>query len=88
MAQATINIQADADLKQDFERLCRDVGMNPSTAFTVFMKQSVRDNKLPISLEGDKYAISKEELLRRIRMMEDGYRTEKTMEELEAMENE
>lgn len=88
MAQANINIRTDADLKRDFERLCQDIGMNVSTAFNVIMKQSVRQNQLPVTLEGDKNIVSKEELLRRIAMMDSGYRVEKTMEELEAMENE
>lgn len=88
MAQANINIRVDADLKQDFERLCRDIGMNISTAFNVIMKQSVRENQLPVQLKGDPYAISKEELLHRIALLDEGYKVEKTMEELEAMENE
>lgn len=88
MAQANINIRTDADLKRDFERLCQDIGMNLSTAFTVFMKQSVREHQLPVNLKGDQYAISKEELLRRIALMDEGYKVEKTMEELEAMEHE
>lgn len=88
MAQANINIRTDADLKQDFERLCRDIGMNVSTAINVIMKQSVRENQLPVKLKGDPYAISKEELLQRIALLNEGYKVEKTMEELEAMENE
>lgn len=55
MAQANINIRTDADLKQDFERLCRDVGMNLSTAINVFMKQSVNKNRIPLSLDGDPF---------------------------------
>lgn len=88
MAQANINIRVDADLKRDFERLCRDVGMNLTTAINVFMKQSVNKNRIPLSLEGDPYRITDEEMSRRIAAMDAGYRVEKTMEELEAMENE
>ncbi len=61
MEQATISIRTDAALKRDFERLCRDVGMNMTTAFNVFMKQSVRKNALCLSLEGDKYRLTEEE---------------------------
>lgn len=71
MAQATISIRADADLKRSFERLCHDVGMNMSTAFNVFMRQSVRKNRLPLSLEGD-YVVTEEELLRRAADMDAG----------------
>ncbi len=55
MAQSNVNIRMDADLKQSFERLCHDVGMNLTTAFTIFAKQSVRQNKLPIELSGDPF---------------------------------
>lgn len=88
MAQANINIRTDADLKRDFERLCQDIGMNISTAFNIFMRQSVNKNRISLSLEGDPYRITDEEMSRRIAAMDAGYRVEKTMEELEAMENE
>lgn len=55
MAQATINIRTDAELKQSFERLCQDVGMNLTTAFNIFMKQSVRENKISVALNGDPF---------------------------------
>ena len=55
MAQTNINIRTDADLKRDFERLCQDIGMNVSTAFNVIMKQSVRQNKIPVELIGDPF---------------------------------
>lgn len=55
MAQTTISIRMDGELKQNFERLCRDIGMNVSTAFTIFAKQSVRENRLPVSLSVDPF---------------------------------
>lgn len=55
MAQSTINIRMDADLKQSFERLCQEIGMNMTTAFTIFAKQSVREQKLPVRLKVDPF---------------------------------
>ena len=55
MAQATVRFRMDDELKHDFERLCRDVGMNLTTAFTIFAKQSVRANKISVSLSGDPF---------------------------------
>lgn len=55
MAQANINIRMDADLKRRFELLCKELGLNLTTAFTIFAKQSVRENKLPVSLEMDPF---------------------------------
>ena len=55
MAQTTIHIQVDAELKEDFERLCHDIGMDMTTAFTVFMKQCVRKNKLFLDLSSEAF---------------------------------
>ncbi len=55
MAQSTVSIRMDSELKQSFERLCRDVGLNLTTAFTIFAKQAVRENKISVSLEGDPF---------------------------------
>lgn len=55
MAQTSISIRMDAELKAEFDRLCRDVGMSMSTAINVFIKQSVNKNKIPLSLDGDPF---------------------------------
>lgn len=89
MAQTTISIRMDGELKQSFERLCRDIGMNVSTAFTIFAKQSVRENRLPVSLSVDPFYSEEnmEELIRRAKDPNPKFIV-KTMEELEAMEDE
>ena len=91
MAQANINIRTDADLKRDFERLCQDIGMNVSTAFNVFMKQSVRENQLPVKLKGDPIRggiITKEELLAATEELDAGLGLKMTEEEFEAFSRE
>lgn len=87
MEQVNICIPTDAVLKRDFERLCRDVGLDINTVLTMLMKQSVRKHELPLSMKGDKYRITEEELLRRIARVEDGYYVEKTIEELDVVED-
>ncbi len=47
MATTNITIRMDADLKKQAEELFSDLGMNLTTAFTVFAKQAVREQKLP-----------------------------------------
>ena len=49
MAQTNVNIRMDAELKRQFEEFCADVGM--STAFTVFAKKTVRENRIPFSVD-------------------------------------
>ena len=36
MAQTSINIRMDEDLKKQFDVFCSDIGMSMSTAFCVF----------------------------------------------------
>lgn len=57
MAQTNINIRIDEDLKKKFEAFCAEIGMNMTTAFCVFAKAAVRQNKIPfeISADGDPF---------------------------------
>ncbi len=50
---ANINIRIDEDLKQSFEEICSALGMNMSTAFTIFAKKVAREKRIPfdVSLE-------------------------------------
>ncbi|MCO6559133.1 MAG: type II toxin-antitoxin system RelB/DinJ family antitoxin [Bifidobacterium sp.] len=45
MAKLTMNI--DPELKTDAAELFEDMGLNMTTAITMFLKQSVRDGMLP-----------------------------------------
>ncbi len=47
MSTTNITIRMDADLKKQAEELFSDLGMNLTTAFTVFAKQAVREQQLP-----------------------------------------
>ena len=47
MAQAAFSVRMDADLKKQFEALCKDFGMNVTTAITVFAKAVVREREIP-----------------------------------------
>ena len=51
MAQTTLSIRIDENLKKQLERLCSDFGMNISTAITVFAKAVVRQQRIPFEIE-------------------------------------
>ena len=53
MAQTNVNIRMDAELKRQFEAFCADVGMSMTTAFCVFAKKAVRENRIPFEVSGD-----------------------------------
>jgi DNA-damage-inducible protein J len=54
MAQTNINIRMDEDLKKQFDSFCSDIGMNMTTAFCVFAKTVVREQKIPFEIKSSK----------------------------------
>lgn len=48
MANTSINIRMDADLKRQFEAFCADMGMTMTTAFNVFARKAVREYRIPL----------------------------------------
>ena len=53
MANTSINIRMDADLKRQFEAFCSDMGMTMTTAFNVFARKAVREYRIPFEISGD-----------------------------------
>lgn len=53
MAQTNINIRMDENLKQQFEYLCGELGLNMTTAFNIFAKTVVRQRKIPFEISLD-----------------------------------
>ncbi len=45
-----ITIRMDSDLKVKADELFNDLGMNISTAFNVFVRQSVREGRIPFNI--------------------------------------
>ena len=92
MAQTNVNIRMDEDLKKQFEAFCSEVGLNMTTAFNVFARATVRQQRIPfeIALETDPfYSETNQKRLRKsLTNLEQGKFIVKTMDELEAMERE
>ena len=53
MPSVNINIRMDADLKNQFDAFCRDVGLTMTAAFNVFAKKSVTEHRIPFSIGSD-----------------------------------
>lgn len=54
MAQTSINIRMDETLKQQFDHLCGELGLSMSTAFTIFAKTMVRQQRIPFDVALEK----------------------------------
>jgi len=55
MATTSITIRMDENLKKQAEILFDEIGMNMTTAFTVFVKAAVRKQRIPFELEADPF---------------------------------
>jgi DNA-damage-inducible protein J len=54
---AQVNIRIDDTLKEEADSLFEELGMNMSTAFTIFIRQALRQRGIPftITAETDPY---------------------------------
>lgn len=50
MATTNISIRMDSELKAQAEELFSELGMNLSTAFNVFVRQSLREGGIPFEI--------------------------------------
>ena len=50
MAQTTLSVRMDEDLKKGLEAFCADVGMNTSVAVNMFAKAVLRERRLPFDV--------------------------------------
>ena len=50
MATTNLNIRIDAELKKQSEQIFNELGLNMSTALTVFLRQTVRSNGIPFEM--------------------------------------
>ena len=91
MAETTnLNIRIDKDLKEQAEVFFNELGLNMSSAFNIFVRQSLRQGKIPfeLSLATDNfYSAANMAVLRKsIREAEEGKFVTKTLDELTALE--
>lgn len=51
MTLATFSARMDETLKRDFDALCNEFGMNAATAFNIFVRAVVREQKIPFEIK-------------------------------------
>ncbi|WP_370838604.1 type II toxin-antitoxin system RelB/DinJ family antitoxin [Megasphaera sp.] len=50
MAQTGVCFRIDTELKKDFEQFCSSVGLSMSTAVMLFIKTTVREQRIPFEI--------------------------------------
>jgi DNA-damage-inducible protein J len=90
MAQTLVNFRIDEETKKEMEKVCDELGMTVTTALNIFIKKMTREKRIPFDVSIDPfYSKSNMKAINEsIKELEEGKVIIKTMEELEAMENE
>jgi DNA-damage-inducible protein J len=70
MAQTTLNVRIDEDVKKGLEDFCFAVGMNVSVAVNMFAKTVVREQRLPFEIAVNRPNIETLEAIAEVQEME------------------
>lgn len=80
-----VTIRLDREIKEQAESMFNDFGMNLSTAFNIFVRQALRQRKIPFEIHDPFYSEKNQaELSRRIEEIEAGTATLVTRDLIEA----
>ena len=60
-SNTNISIRIDSDLKAQAEVLFAELGMNLSTAFNIFVRQSLREGRIPFDISLNPQQVSDRE---------------------------
>ena len=90
MAQTLVNVRMDEDVKKSMEETCKELGITMSTAFNIFARKMCREKRIPFDVSIDPfYSKSNIKAIEEsVKQLEEGKVVAKTLEELEAIENE
>lgn len=85
----TLSIKIDDNDKLSFENICREIGLNITSAVTAFVKATIRENGIPFALKAgdDPYIYSEENmkyLRQSIAQLRSGNAVEHELRELDA----
>lgn len=67
MAQAMVNFRMDEELKKDMERICREMGLNMTAAFTIFANKVTKERRIPFEIAADPDPFYSEANINRLR---------------------
>lgn len=55
MAQSIVSVRMEESLKQDFDRVCDELGMSMTTAVNMLAKKMTREKRLPFEVSIDPF---------------------------------
>lgn len=88
----TVSLRLEDNFKKELDMMCDEMGMNLTTFFMIYAKKALRERKIPFEIEAPRDSFysktNMEHIEKSMQQLEEGKVVVKTMEELEAMENE
>ena len=55
MAHTMVNFRMDAELKRNMEMICKDMGLTPTAAYTLFAKKVTQERRIPFEITADPF---------------------------------
>ena len=55
MAQTTLSVRMDDEVKRKFDAFCAEVGMNASVAINLFAKTVIWEHRIPFEISADPF---------------------------------
>jgi len=59
MPQSIVNFRLDESIKKNMEKVCKDMGMSMSTAFTIFAVKVTKEKRIPFEINADPFYSTK-----------------------------
>ena len=91
MAQSTLSVRIDDEIKRNFDLFCNDAGMNPSVAINMFIRAVLREKRIPFEIAGAQdpfYSVKNQlRLESAVRQLEAGMGVERELIEVENEED-
>ncbi|MBR4735439.1 MAG: type II toxin-antitoxin system RelB/DinJ family antitoxin [Bacteroidales bacterium] len=87
MSTTAISIRLDSDIKEQFDKLCKEFGISTNAAFNLFARTVVREKAIPftITLSSNVNGIRAQEALNRIQALSAQEDHEWTDEEIDQL---
>lgn len=82
MAETTLKIKIDKDLKEQAEAAFDEMGMSISTAFNVFIRQTLRQGKIPFEIT---LSASNKDTMQAMKDVDDGVNLSKSFDSVEEL---
>ena len=55
MAHTMVNFRMDSELKRNMDKICKEMGLTPSAAYTLFATKVTQERRIPFEITADPF---------------------------------